>query len=245
MVLPARAAGVAVWLGGISLGGLIALDYAVSYPDELDGLCLLAPYLGNRMLTAEIAHAPGLAGMATGRTCGNRRRTPNMALYQRAGTPLRGRCILGYGKGDRFSAAHEFLAAALPADCGRCGCRRPRVGDLVETLGEFLGFAIWRAARMSGNTYPPAGASARWSPPPLLYASAAVHLGAAAAVLAASARLALGAGRPWSVNHVVLGGGRTLAAKPASGSELGTTAAKAAPHRRALPLPSTTARIPM
>jgi hypothetical protein len=25
--------------------------------------------------------------------------------------------FLGYGKDDRFSAAHEMLAAALPADC--------------------------------------------------------------------------------------------------------------------------------
>jgi len=44
------------------------------------------------------------------------------------------------------------------------------MGDLVQTLGELFGFAI----RMSGQG---------WSPPPLLYASAAVHLGAAAATL--------------------------------------------------------------
>ena len=43
IVLPARDSGAAVWLAGISLGGLIALDYASSYPGELDGLCLLAP----------------------------------------------------------------------------------------------------------------------------------------------------------------------------------------------------------
>src|ERR1700722_159439 len=53
IVLPARAAGVSLWLGGISLGGLFALDYAASFPDELDGLCLLAPYLGNRILIGE------------------------------------------------------------------------------------------------------------------------------------------------------------------------------------------------
>ena len=61
IVLPARAAGIALWMGGISLGGLVALDYAASYPDELDELCLLAPYLGSRILTAEIVQAPGLA----------------------------------------------------------------------------------------------------------------------------------------------------------------------------------------
>jgi len=60
IVLPALGSGVSVWLAGISLGGLIALDIASSHPDELDGLCLLAPYLGNRMLLNEITAAQGL-----------------------------------------------------------------------------------------------------------------------------------------------------------------------------------------
>ncbi len=38
IVLPARSAGVSLWLGGISLGRLIALDYAASHPDEPAGL---------------------------------------------------------------------------------------------------------------------------------------------------------------------------------------------------------------
>jgi pimeloyl-ACP methyl ester carboxylesterase len=66
IVRPARAAGASVWLGGISLGGLLALDFAASHPNELDGLCLLAPYLGSRILTAEIAAAPGLAAWQPG-----------------------------------------------------------------------------------------------------------------------------------------------------------------------------------
>ena len=66
IVHPARNAGVSIWLGGISLGGLTALDYAASYPDEIDGLCLLAPYLGNRILTSEIARAPGLEAWQPG-----------------------------------------------------------------------------------------------------------------------------------------------------------------------------------
>src|SRR5258708_25171073 len=63
IVLPARDSGAAVWLAGISLGGLVALDYASSYPGELDGLCLLAPYLGNRMLIGEIAPKPRRAAL--------------------------------------------------------------------------------------------------------------------------------------------------------------------------------------
>jgi pimeloyl-ACP methyl ester carboxylesterase len=114
VMLPARAAGVSLWLGGISLGGLIALSYAASYPDELDGLCLLAPYLGNRMLTGEIARAPGLAAWQPGElaeTDEERRIWRYIKSRGAASQPL----YLGYGNADRFSAAHELLAATLPA----------------------------------------------------------------------------------------------------------------------------------
>lgn len=115
IVLPARAAGVSIWLGGISLGGLFALDYAASYPDELDGLCLLAPYLGNRILTAEIIQAPGLGAWQPGELAetDEERRIWRYIKTRRADSrPL----YLGFGQGDRFSAAQELLAATLPAD---------------------------------------------------------------------------------------------------------------------------------
>jgi len=114
IVLPACAAGCAVWLGGISLGAFIALDYAASYPEELDGLCLLAPYLGNRMLMAEIAAAGGLAAWQPGELAqiDEERRIWRYIKSRHAGAmPL----YLGFGQDDRFSAAHELLAAALPA----------------------------------------------------------------------------------------------------------------------------------
>ena len=114
VVLPARAAGVAIWLGGISLGGLIALDYAATYPDELDGLCLLAPYLGSRILAAEIERAAGLEQWQPGelaQTDEERRIWRYIKTRPADSPPL----YLGFGKGDRFSAAHELLAATLPA----------------------------------------------------------------------------------------------------------------------------------
>jgi pimeloyl-ACP methyl ester carboxylesterase len=115
IVLPARAAGVSIWLGGISLGGLFALDYAASHPDELDGLCLLAPYLGNRMLTGEIAQAPGLSQWQPGElaeTDEERRIWRYIKSRRDESRPL----YLGFGREDRFAAAHELLAATLPAD---------------------------------------------------------------------------------------------------------------------------------
>jgi pimeloyl-ACP methyl ester carboxylesterase len=114
IVLPARTAGVSIWLCGISLGGLFALDYAATYPGENDGICLLAPYLGNRILTTEIARAPGLAAWQPGvlaETDEERRIWRYIKTRRADSRPL----YLGFGQGDRFSAAHALLAAALPA----------------------------------------------------------------------------------------------------------------------------------
>jgi pimeloyl-ACP methyl ester carboxylesterase len=115
IVLPARAAGVSIWLSGISLGGLFALDYAATYPGEVDGICLFAPYLGNRILTSEIAEAPGLAAWQPGvlaETDEERRIWSHIKTRGADSRPL----YLGFGQGDRFSAAHELLAATLPSD---------------------------------------------------------------------------------------------------------------------------------
>jgi pimeloyl-ACP methyl ester carboxylesterase len=115
LVLPARAAGVSIWMGGISLGGLFALNYAATYPDELDGLCLLAPYLGNRILSTEIADAGGLAAWQPGELAetDEERRIWRYIKSRRAHSrPL----YLGFGQADRFAGAHALLAAALPAD---------------------------------------------------------------------------------------------------------------------------------
>ena len=115
IVLPAQAAGIRLWVGGISLGGLMALAYAVSYLDELDGLCLLAPYLGNRILTAEIVRAQGLLAWQPGELAetDEERRIWRYIKTRRAGArPL----YLGFGADDRFSTAHKLLADTLPAN---------------------------------------------------------------------------------------------------------------------------------
>jgi pimeloyl-ACP methyl ester carboxylesterase len=114
LVLPARNSGISVWLAGISLGGLLALDYAANYPEDLDGVCLLAPYLGNRMLTSEIAAAPGLTAWIPGElaeTDEERRIWRYIKTREDDSRPL----YLGFGRADRFAAAQQLLAGALPA----------------------------------------------------------------------------------------------------------------------------------
>lgn len=118
LILPARAQGCRrIYLGGISLGAFVALDYASRHADEVDDLCLFAPYLGNRMLTAAIAKAGGLHAW--------RGRLPDESLAQseeeRRIWQFLGNCAnagprlyLAYGREDRFARAQGLLAATLP-----------------------------------------------------------------------------------------------------------------------------------
>jgi len=115
-VLPALDAGITCWLAGISLGGMLALAYAETYPQDLYGLCLLAPYLGNRMLTAEIRAASGLAAWEPGElaeTDDERR----IWRYIKTRPANSGPIYLGFGRADRFAESHRLLAASLPEDC--------------------------------------------------------------------------------------------------------------------------------
>jgi pimeloyl-ACP methyl ester carboxylesterase len=115
IIRPARARGCrALWILGISLGGFIALDYAAAHRDDLDGVCVLAPYLGNRMLTGEIA-AAGLANWEAGALAqaDEERRLWRFLQAQ----PAHSRFLhLGFGREDRFAEAHRLMADALPPE---------------------------------------------------------------------------------------------------------------------------------
>lgn len=113
VIAPARARGCrAVWLAGISLGGFLALDFASAHTESWDGLCLLAPYLGPRGLIAARAagqcleEAPPLAQSAEEHRIWR-------FIETRATDPRP--CFLGFGREDRYAAAHVLMARALPA----------------------------------------------------------------------------------------------------------------------------------
>ncbi len=115
LVLPARTLGChSLWMCGISLGGFITLAYADRYPAEVDGLCLLAPYLGNHIVTGEIERAKGLSGWRPAALADDddeRRVWQFIKNHDRDRVPL----LLGFGSGDRFASSHRMMAAALPA----------------------------------------------------------------------------------------------------------------------------------
>jgi hypothetical protein len=114
IVRPAREAGCGtVWLGGISLGGSFVLDYAASNAGPWDGLCLLAPYPGNRLLIGEITRAGRLAAWQPGPLAESdeERRIWRFIQAQGAGRPP---LYLGYGRQDRFVQGLDLMAQALP-----------------------------------------------------------------------------------------------------------------------------------
>jgi enterochelin esterase-like enzyme len=112
LVLPARARGCRLWIGGISLGGYVALGCAERHPEELAGLCLFAPYLGSHLVTAEIERAGGVEHWrpATVPEDDDERRIWQFIRTLRNG-PLP--VHLGLGREDRFAARHRLMAAAL------------------------------------------------------------------------------------------------------------------------------------
>jgi len=115
ILLPAHALGCAVWLGGISLGGYLALGYAERHPGELAGLCLFAPYLGSHLVTSEIERANGLESWRPGEfpEDDDERRLWRFIRTLRAGSlPVH----LGLGREDRFGRRHRLMAAALEPD---------------------------------------------------------------------------------------------------------------------------------
>ncbi len=118
IIAPARARGYQrIWLMGISLGGMGALMYANEHPAEIEGVILLAPFLGVRGTIAEVVNAGGLAHWQPGviqADDDDRRLLAWIKAYPSVTTVVP-RIYLGYGTEDRFAVASQMLAERLPA----------------------------------------------------------------------------------------------------------------------------------
>jgi len=105
-----------IWLAGISLGGFVAMGYAMRHPGEIEGLVTLAPYLGRRPLVQAVSEATSPAAWrqtAQPREANDFDHELWMWLSQRPtdAPPL----YMGYGAEDRFAQGHRTLAGLLPA----------------------------------------------------------------------------------------------------------------------------------
>lgn len=120
VVEPARAKGYRrIWLVGISIGGVGAMLYADAQPDDVDGLVILAPYLGTRLTALEIRNAGSLAAWPAPLPSPESDVDVTLWRWLQAQTnpadpgkkiPL----FLGYGLDDRFVYNARVLSEALP-----------------------------------------------------------------------------------------------------------------------------------
>ena len=118
IIAPARARNYQrIWLMGISLGGMGSLIYTREHPADIEGVILLAPFLGARGTIAEVVRAGGLARWQPGAIKPDddeHRLLAWIKAYQPAAAALP-KIYLGYGTDDRFAAASKMLAERLPA----------------------------------------------------------------------------------------------------------------------------------
>jgi len=107
---------VRVWLLGISLGGMGALLHARAHAPAIEGVILLAPFLGARGTIAEIGRAGGLDHWHPGeiRPEDDERMLLAWLRTHTASDPARPAIHLGYGTRDRYAAASAMLASRLP-----------------------------------------------------------------------------------------------------------------------------------
>jgi pimeloyl-ACP methyl ester carboxylesterase len=111
IVTPAQAAGYRnIWLLGISMGGLGTLLYAAEYPEQVDGVILLAPFLGDRDAISAIVESGPLAewdGEGSGLK-DHEIKAWSWIRDARTGsekTPL----VLGYGLSDGMAEGYQSL----------------------------------------------------------------------------------------------------------------------------------------
>ncbi len=117
LVIPAREKGYSrIWILGVSLGGLGGLWYDRTYPGEVDGLILLAPYLGEKFIAEEVERAGGLRSwrLKPGDEGTFDKDIWSFFKEYEDKSTTDGRLFLGYGLKDGFARANGLLAAVIP-----------------------------------------------------------------------------------------------------------------------------------
>lgn len=114
VIEPATRAGYRrIWLLGVSLGGFGSLLYAEEFSDDVEGIVLLAPYLGSRRLVRQIMRSGGLEEWSET----SRRGEPEFEVWRWLkemtgnGAP---ELILAYGASDSLAPTYRPLLEVLP-----------------------------------------------------------------------------------------------------------------------------------
>jgi len=116
---PARRRGYdTIWVVGVSLGGLGSLLYSSAHPEDVDGVFVMAPYLGVDDAVKEVRAAGGLAEWTPGVIDPqdySRNLWAWLKGYAQPGAK-RPPLYLAYGTDDDFALANAMLARHLPPE---------------------------------------------------------------------------------------------------------------------------------
>lgn len=108
IVLPAHEAGYdKVWLLGISMGGFGSLLYASEHPELVDGVILLAPFLGDSNSLEEVAASGGLMSWDAESSQLEDYEIRIWKWIRDTETPI----ILGYGEADGMADGYQRVLA--------------------------------------------------------------------------------------------------------------------------------------
>ena len=119
---PAKARGYTqIWLIGDSLGGYGSISYARTHPDDITGIVLLGPFLGDKELINEIKQAGGLSAWDPGAVGNNSMEDWNRHIWLwvkdcSKEKLCKDRTYMGYGLHDRFSFGQSLLGSSLPPE---------------------------------------------------------------------------------------------------------------------------------
>lgn len=107
-----------VWLVGISMGGLGSLLYAMEQPEDIDGIFLMAPFLGNSGVVQRIKKSGGLKTWDPG-SASIEKWQKDLFTYIRKFSDPKGKMpllYLAYGTDDGYRPASLLLEEILPEE---------------------------------------------------------------------------------------------------------------------------------
>ncbi len=120
IIEPARAKGYkSIWLAGISLGGFGSLMYARIFPDEIEGVIAIAPYISSNGVLNEIIDAGGLARWKPELPLKPDDYERDLLLWLRGYADpnmKRPRLYIGYGSKDGLDQFRQLIGTILPPD---------------------------------------------------------------------------------------------------------------------------------
>lgn len=115
VVAPAKSKGYEkIWFVGISLGGYGSLLYSMNHPTALEGVFLMAPYMGVKAVHMDIQSQGGLKNWVAKNDASTDLILWHWLKGYALSTADMPKLLIGFGDNDRFAQPNGLLADVLP-----------------------------------------------------------------------------------------------------------------------------------